>query len=226
MIPFPYPVKKELKRTHHRPITLSPVKEKLPVAYLSVDVETNGPVPGLFSMLSIGLCAFDMMGDIVWEREYNLFPLNGAGEDETTMKWWKQKEQQHAWACLMRNRKSPAKAFASLARDLKALKADYKVFCVAWPACFDWMFLQWYMYKFVGDNPLGRSAKCGVTYSWAIAKTTNPNIDISTLLEQWNDPRFSTHTHCALDDAREQGARFVNMLRESTCHGFDRRIIK
>ena len=141
------------------------------------------------------------------------------------MAWWHSPEQQPAWEQLMQNRRDPQEVFEELVAALKPLKERYRVFCVAWPACFDWMFLQWYMYKFIGHNPLGRTAKCGVTYCWALAKTSNPNIDMSAMLEDWKDPRFA-HTHCALDDAREQGARFINMLREATRHGHDPRLLK
>jgi hypothetical protein len=192
--------------------------------YLSFDVETDGPVPGLFSMLSIGLCALDIGGSVIWEREYNLCPLEGASQDPETMAWWMSEPQKKAWEHLLVNQQSPEAVMKALAVELKNLKRQYRIVCIAWPVCFDWMFLHWYMHKFVGENPLGRSAKCGVTYSWAMAKTQNPNVDMTSMLEEWEDPRFKGHTHCALDDAREQGARFVNMLREATRHGKDARV--
>lgn len=196
----------------------------LPVAYLSVDVETDGPVPGLYSMLSIGLAAFDAAtGAVVYEREHNLLPLPDAQQDPVTMRWWGKPEQRKAWNHLLSNRQEPSVAFQRLAAELRALRQRYRLFVIAWPACFDWMFLHWYMHRFVGDNPLGRSAKCAVTYAWAVARTTTPNVDISSLLEQWEDDRF-VHTHCALDDAREQGAKFINMLRDTIQHGQDARV--
>jgi hypothetical protein len=189
------------------------------ILYLSFDLEADGPVPGIYSMLSLGLCAFDIFGQVVWEQEYNLEPLPDAREDENTMAWWRKPEQAAAWAHLAKNRQSPEVAMKHLMESVQRLKINYKIVPVAWPACFDWMFLHWYMHKFVGYNPLGRTARCGVTYCWAVAKTTNPNVDMDHLLKRWSDPRFANHTHRALDDAREQGARFVNMLREVTRKG-------
>ena len=148
----------------HRPLAKDKAQT---LVYLSVDVETDGPVPGLFSMLSIGLCAFTISGEIVWEKELNLLPLKDAQQDEQTMKWWMQPEQADSWNHLMKNRRNPQDAMIQLSQDLTNLKKHYKVVTVAWPACFDWMFLHWYMYKFIGDNPLGRSAKCGVSYAWS-----------------------------------------------------------
>ena len=38
-------------------------------AYISVDVETAGPYPGLYSLLSIGACS-------VWKPEHNFYMLH------------------------------------------------------------------------------------------------------------------------------------------------------
>ena len=46
------------------------------------------------------------------------------------------------------------------------------------------------------------------------AGTHNPNVDMSAMLEKYTDDRYVKHSHRALDDAKEQGARFVKMLRE------------
>jgi len=210
--------------THRKPKWMNaPPSDQRPLIYLSMDVETDGPVPGLYSMLSIGMAAFTLNNEIVWEHEVNLFPLEGANRDRKTMEWWQQDAQQDAWAALMVNRQDPKEALIRLAGEIKKLKKVYRVFPIAWPACFDWMFIQWYMHKFVGENPLGRRAKCADSYAWAISKTFHPNISISTLLAEWEDGRFK-HTHRALDDAKEQGAKFINMLRETTQNGMDYRL--
>jgi hypothetical protein len=194
-----------------------------PILYLSIDVETDGPVPGIYSMLSIGMAGFTTDNQVVWEREINLLPLENARVDQKTLEWWKKDEQKEAWNHLMTNRKKPEEAMVNLSEEIRELRTQYRVFTIAWPACFDWMFLHWYMHKFVGDNPLGRRAKCADTYAWAISRTIHPNISIGPLLEEWEDNRF-THTHKALDDAKEQGAKFVNMLKEMTRNGKDYRL--
>lgn len=227
----PDPPVEEIKRTHRQPSwmatdmpsTPSMDDGNRPILYLSIDVETDGPVPGIYSMLSIGMAAFSLQNEVVWERELNLFPLEGASKDHKTMDWWKQEEQQAAWEHLMQDRQDPKEAFIRLTAEIKELKKHYRVFTIAWPACFDWMFLHWYMHKFVGENPLGRRAKCADTYAWAISRTLHPNVSIDVLLEEWEDDRFK-HTHRALDDAKEQGAKFINMLTEMTRNGHDYRL--
>jgi hypothetical protein len=160
-------------------------------------VETDGPVPGLYSMLAIGLAAFTMENQVVWEREIHLHPLPDASQDRRTMEWWNEPEQADAWHHLQHNRRDPKMAMIELASELEQLKKLYRVFVVAWPACFDWMFLHWYFHKFVGDNPLGRRAKCADSYAWAMSRTRHPNITLTPMLESWDDGRFK-HTHKAL----------------------------
>jgi hypothetical protein len=220
-------VKKDIKSTHRRP-TLVPrqddsLESDKPTMYLSIDVETDGPVPGLYSMISLGLAGFTIQKDLVWEMEINLFPIEGASRDPNTMIWWEHPDQKEAWAHLMKNRQQPKEAMIQLANDIEKLKLQYRVVTIAWPSCFDWMFIHWYMHKFVGNNPLGRRAKCADTYAWAISRTTHPNVSIAPLLEDWEDNRF-THSHKALDDAKDQGAKFINMLNEMTKNGKDYRL--
>ena len=65
--------------------------------YISVDIETDGPIPGEYSMLSLGAAAFmpDDESNTVGTFEVNLPRLDGAGQDPDTMKWWD--TQKEAW---------------------------------------------------------------------------------------------------------------------------------
>lgn len=220
------PVKQILRRpgsvsgTHRRPQALAggPGGLPRPILYVMFDVETDGPVPGLFSMLSVGLVGITLAGDRVWECELNLRPVPEASTDPETMAWWQEEAQREAWDHLQLDQKEPETAIPWLRDQLVELKSRYRVFPVAWPASFDWMFLSYYMHRYAGENPLGRRAKCADTYAWCLSRTVHPNVDISTLLNHWSDQRFP-HTHCALDDAREQSVKFINMLRECTWNG-------
>ena len=66
--------------------------------YVSIDIEADGPVPGLNSMLSLGAAAFTSDGALAQTFSANLEPLPEAYEDERTMRWWA--SQPAAWeAC-------------------------------------------------------------------------------------------------------------------------------
>lgn len=221
------------QRTHRQPswmrntdTSFSPnddPQHKKEIAYLSIDGETDGPVPGLFSLRSVGMALFSTSGNVLWQFESNMKPLTEASVDKKTWDWWNEPEQKLAFEHMLNDPRDPEEVFIELAQTIVKLKQSYKIFVICWPACFDWAFIQYYMYKFVGDNPLGRAAKCATSYAWAMAKTNNPNVSIHNLLDAWDDKRFQ-HTHKALDDALEQGARFINMLRENTRNGKDVRL--
>lgn len=233
----PYPQQQQQQqqpphqRTHRQPSwmrnadsSLSPNEgQRKEIAYLSIDGETDGPVPGLFSLRSVGMALFSTSGNVIWKFESNMKPLEGATVDKKTWEWWNEPEQKDAFDYMLSSPREPEEVFVELAQVFKTLKQTYKIFVICWPACFDWAFIQYYMYKFLGENPLGRAAKCATSYAWAMAKTNNPNVSIHNLLDIWDDKRFQ-HTHKALDDALEQGARFINMLRENTRNGKDYRL--
>lgn len=206
-----------------RPGSSPPGDSKKELLYLSLDIETDGPVPGLYSMRQIGIALFSTQGQVMWKYEANLSPLPEASIDLKTWEWWNEPEQKDAFDYMMKNPRDPEQVIKELSAYLIELKRLHKIFVVCWPACFDWSFINYYMIKFTGENPLGRTSMCGRSYAWAMAKTAHPNVDMSTLLDTWEDKRFK-HTHKALDDALEQGARFVNMLRENTRNGKDQRL--
>ena len=63
--------------------------------YVSTDVETDGPIPGPHSMLSIGSAAFLPDKTLVSTFSANLELLPGASGDPRTMEWWR--TQPVAW---------------------------------------------------------------------------------------------------------------------------------
>ena len=63
--------------------------------YISVDIEADGPVPGLHSMLSLGAAAYNAWGQRVGKFSANLDALPDATTDDRTMAWWQ--TQFEAW---------------------------------------------------------------------------------------------------------------------------------
>ena len=72
---------------------------------------------------------------------------------------------------------------------------------VAYPAGFDFMFVYWYLMRFVGESPFSHSALDIKTYAMAVLKTQYRESTKRNMPKQWLDPR--SHTHVALDDAIE-----------------------
>ena len=178
--------------------------------YVSTDVETDGPVPGLHSMLSFGSAAYLADKTLIGTFSANLETLPGASGDPRTMKWWG--TQAEAWAACRQDLRSPEEAMKQYAEWLDGLPGR-PVF-VGYPVVFDYMFVQWYLHKFTGGSPFSFFALDIKTYAMAVLKKDYRDTTKAAMPKRWFDDL--PHTHQALDDAKEQGALFCNMLMEST----------
>jgi hypothetical protein len=174
--------------------------------YVSTDVETDGPIPGDFSMLSLASAAYQADKTLLGTFSANLETLPGAGADPGTMDWWGQNPS--AWQAA---REGAEPAAAVMARYLAWLRAlpGRPVF-VAYPAGFDFTFVYWYLIRFTGQSPFSYSAIDLKTYAMALLKRPYRESVKRNFPKVWFDPL--PHTHRALDDAIEQGALFCNML--------------
>lgn len=176
--------------------------------YISTDVEADGPIPGVNSMLSFGSAAYLADKTLVSTFEANLELLPGATSNPKTMEWWK--TQPEAWEACRQNLQSPEKAMAAYLVWLKALPG-LPVF-VGYPASYDFMFVYWYLIKFTGESPFSHSALDIKTLAMALMKTDYRKATKKNMPKRWFDNL--PHSHKALDDAIEQGALFCNMLGE------------
>ncbi len=176
--------------------------------YVSTDVETDGPIPGPHSMLSIGSAAYTADKQLIATFSANLQTLEGANPEPRTAAWWA--TQPEAWAACRRDTEAAETAMPRYRDWLCALPG--KPVFVAYPAGFDFTFVYWYLIRFAGDSPFSHSALDIKTLAMALLKTGYRDASKRNMPKRWFDPM--PHTHVALDDAIEQGALFCNMLRE------------
>ncbi|PLP96642.1 3'-5' exonuclease [Cupriavidus pauculus] len=118
--------------------------------FVSVDVETSGPIPGEYSMLSIGACLVDAP-ETSFER--TLKPLNRNADPEALAVTGFSLEE------LERNGAEPLLAMADFDAWVKAAcgEGDVPLF-VGLNAPFDWSFVNYYFHRFHGENPFGFTA--------------------------------------------------------------------
>ncbi len=174
--------------------------------YVSTDIETDGPVPGRHSILSIGAAAFSADKELAGQFSANLETLPGLTPDPRTAAWWK--TQPEAWAACRRDPEPPWQAMGRFVAWLRGLPAR-PVF-VGYPAAFDFPFVLWYLTEFVGENPFGYAVIDIKTYAMAVLRRPYRACGKASMPAAWFDP--APHTHVALDDAIEQGRLFCNML--------------
>ncbi len=177
--------------------------------YVSTDVETDGPIPGPHSMLSLGAAAYLADKTLVATFEANLETLDGADGHPQTMAWWQ--TQPEAWATCRSDLRPPDEAMTAYVDWVEALPG--KPVFVAYPAGFDFLFVYWYMIRFAGRSPFSHSALDVKTLAMALLKKGYRDATKRNMPRRWFDDL--PHTHKALDDAIEQGALFCNMLAES-----------
>ena len=176
--------------------------------YVSTDIETDGPVPGLHSMLSLASAAYKPDKRLVATFSANLETLPGATQHAETMEFWELHSE--AWEASRQDLQAPEKAMRDYVAWLNALPGE-PVF-VGYPVVFDYMFVQWYLHKFTGASPFSFFALDIKSYAMALLKTNFRETTKALMPARWFDDL--PHTHKALDDALEQGALFCNMLRE------------
>jgi hypothetical protein len=181
----------------------------MPEIYISTDVETDGPIPGPNSMLSLGAAAYTADKALLSTFSANLETLPGAAGDPKTMAWWE--TQPTAWAACRVNLESPENAMRRYAAWIKTL-AGRPIF-VAYPVSFDFMFVYWYLMRFVGESPFGLSAIDVKSYAMALMRSEFRESSRKYMPQHWFDDH--PHTHIALDDAIEQGTLFCNILKAS-----------
>ena len=177
--------------------------------YVSTDVEADGPIPGPYSMLSFASVAFDAKGNELGCFSRNLETLPGATGHPSTMAWWA--GQPAAWEACRQATVSPESAMREYVAWVKRLPGR-PVF-VAYPAGFDFLFMYWYLVAFAGESPFSHSALDIKSYAMALLRQPYRHSTKRNMPKRW----FSggKHTHVALDDAREQGRLFINMLQEN-----------
>lgn len=187
--------------------------------YLSVDIETDGPIPGDYSMLSLGAAAFryttdiDVMGTssewaLIGTFTSNLETLPGAKVDhDTIVNFWRQFPD--AWREATKNPKPPTLALFEFINWTKAYPGAA---LVCDPSGFDFTFLRWYLVHFGFMVPF--SFDCIDMDSYAAGKLNRAFIEThkKVILERWPLPdHIEPHNHVALTDAIEQGEIFMRM---------------
>ena len=177
--------------------------------YLSTDIEADGPIPGLHSMLSLASVAINGDGIVIGEFSANLETLPGASMHPRMASWWQ--TQPAAWLACRENQRAPDLVMADYLRWIQSLPG--RPIFVAMPAGFDFLFVYWYFIRFLGESPFGHSALDMKSFAMALLGSEFRKAGKSAFPKAWQSTL--PHTHIALDDAREQGESFIAMLKAS-----------
>ncbi|TMR34683.1 exonuclease [Nonomuraea zeae] len=177
---------------------------RLPELYVAVDVEADGPIPGPYSMISLGM-AVAGRADLTFYTE--LRPISDDFVPAALAVSGLDRER------LRREAPAPEQAMAAAARWIGHLRTIGRPVFLAAPAVWDGMFVHWYFMRFTGKSPFGatgsgvdlRSYWMGLTgCEWA--ETRKGIIKHRLGLER------VPHTHHAGEDAAELAEVFEAVL--------------
>jgi len=170
---------------------------------ISVDIETAGPIPGEYSMLSVGACVVGRRDESFYAE---LKPINSnAVPDALKVTGFDLTE-------LGKTGEQPEDAMAKLGAWVASVSADTSPIFVGFNAGFDWSFVNWYFHRFLGENPFGfapldiKSYYMGLTgCSWTETKS-------SRMRAEYQSAKPANHN--ALADAQAQAEMFEKMVEQ------------
>ncbi|NYV76500.1 3'-5' exoribonuclease [Streptomyces sp. UH6] len=185
-----------------------------PSLYISVDIEADGPIPGPYSMLSLGAAVAgrqDADGFTPADPQEHTFyrelrPVSDEFDAQALAVSGLDRDR------LRREGADPATAMTEFTAWVDDVSPVAQPVVCGYPVAFDWMFLYWYLVRFTGGSPFGHSGCMDMKTLYAakarlplraVAKGTMPRHLLSR----------RRHTHHALDDAVEQAELFANLMR-------------
>ena len=174
--------------------------------YISVDVETAGPNPGMYSLLSIGAC---LVSDPAKRFYVELQPVNDAVTSEAM------EVSQMDLEGLKRRGQPPVQAmkrFAEWVADVTP--ADSRPVFVAFNAPFDWMFVADYFHQFLGSNPFGHKALDMKAFFMGMRGIQWEKTGFDDISRHYQIKESLKHN--ALEDAIAQANLFRRMLEEQS----------
>ena len=171
--------------------------------FISVDVETSGPIPGEYSLLTIGAV------NVYEERqtfECTLRPLNRNADPKALEVTGLSLDD------LDRTGLAPQEAMGRFDSWLtELLGTDDSAVFVGFNAPFDWSFINYYFHRFAGKNPFGFAALDIKAYYMGATGCSWQETRSSSIASKLNPQR--TGNHNALDDALYQAELFRLMRR-------------
>lgn len=175
-----------------------------PECFISVDIETAGPVPSGYAILSIGAC---LVADPEQTFYVELQPEHTATIPEALAVTGLSIET------LLERGERPQMAM-SMFEDwvLNQVPSGSRPVFTAFNACFDWMFVADYFERFLGRNPFGHSALDIKAFAMGAGNTSWAATSMDVLAAQHLGGRALTHH--ALADAVDQAELFRHLLDE------------
>jgi hypothetical protein len=147
--------------------------------WIMIDIETSGPIIGRHSMCELGAVAGSRSRGIAGTFEAIITPIS---DEVITSK--------DSFDKAKASGEPPAQAMKRFADWCKPYQEKRATF-IARPSCFDWPWIVWYAWTYLGENPFGFRALCAS--SWFEGRGKRFDVELP---------------HVAVEDARIQLEHF------------------
>ena len=165
------------------------------MSYIMVDIESDGPIPGDFSMVSFGAVVVDQNLDRSFYGK--LKPISEKWIPEALNVSGHTREETMTF--------SEPKTVMQEFKDWINLNSKGRPIFISDNNGFDWMFICWYFHHFIGENPFGHSSRRLSDLFCGLQKDT---------FAKWKHLRKTKHTHNPVDDAMGNAEVLLLMKNE------------
>jgi len=182
------------------------MNEPLPELYVACDVEADGPIPGPYSMISLGMSVagrpeltfYTEVKPISDQFVAQALAVSGLDRDR-----------------LLREAPSAVEAMAAAAKWVNGLRRMGRPVFLAAPAVWDGMFVHWYFVRFAGKSPFGQTGSGVDLRSYWMGLTGCEWVATRKgIIKHALGMKDLDHTHHAGEDAKELAAVFEAVLRQ------------
>lgn len=165
------------------------------MSIISIDVESDGPIPGDYSMISFGAVVVDGTFDKTFYGK--LRPISEQWIPAALAVSGFSREDVLQFD-------SPGVVMANFDEWLSN-NSRKKPFFFSDNNGFDWQFINWYFHHFLGNNPFGySSSNIGSLYKGLVGDT----------FQNFKHLRKTKHTHNPVDDAMGNAEALMHMKKE------------
>ncbi|NML20097.1 exonuclease [Pseudoflavitalea sp. G-6-1-2] len=163
--------------------------------FIMVDIESDGPIPGDYSMISFGAVLVDHQLDKTFYGK--LKPISEKFIPEALAVSGHTREETLLFD-------DPAEVMQQFASWIKEVTKGTPIF-ISDNNGFDWMFICWYFHHFTGKNPFGFSSQNLGSLFKGIVRDYSKSFKYL---------RRTSHTHHPVDDAIGNAEAMLSIIRE------------
>jgi len=167
------------------------------MSYFVVDVEADGPCPGLYSMVCFGAVLVDSTASPMKSFYAELEPISEKWNPDALGVSGFTREETLKFP-------PPIPAMEAFAKWIEENNSGGRPIFISDNNGFDWSFINYYFHAFYGSNPFGFSSRRIGDLYCGMEKST---------FARWKHLRKTRHTHNPVDDAMGNAEALIEMKK-------------